>query len=138
MLRLSKLTDYSTVIMSYMAKKPEDIYSAAQMASALGIGAPSTSKILKKLVRHGLVQSLRGVKGGYLLARPPQQISIAEVIDAMEGPLGVTECSIEVGLCAQEANCTISHSWRHLNQVIRQSLDQVSLADMNHSSARRK
>lgn len=131
MLRLNKLTDYSTVIMSYMARKPGDIYSVAQTATALGITAPTASKILKRLARRGLVQSLRGAKGGYLLARSPEQISIAEVIDAMEGPLSVTECVVAKDLCAREASCSIRNNWRQLNQVIRQTLDQVSLADMN-------
>jgi FeS assembly SUF system regulator len=131
MLRLSKLTDYSTVIMSYMAQEPGGVHSAAQMAAALGIAAPTASKILKMLARGDLVLSQRGAKGGYLLARPPEQISIAEVIAAMEGPLGVTECSIVTGLCALEADCSIRNHWRHLNQVVRHSLDQVTLADMN-------
>lgn len=131
MLRLSKLADYSTVIMTYMAREPDAIHSAAQMAEALGIAMPTASKILKMLARRGLVLSLRGAKGGYLLARPPEQISIAEVIDAMEGPLGITECSIVAGLCAREEQCSIRGHWRHLNQVVRHSLDQVTLADMN-------
>ena len=131
MLRLSKLTDYSTVIMSYMAREPGDIYSVAQMAAALGMATPTASKIMKMLARRGLVQSLRGTKGGYLLARPPDQISIAEVIDAMEGTLGVTECSMRKGLCAREAGCSIRNNWRDINRVIRQKLDQVTLADMN-------
>ena len=131
MLRLSKLTDYSTVIMSYMAREPGDIYSVAQMAAALGMATPTASKIMKMLARRGLVQSLRGTKGGYLLARPPEQISIAEVIDAMEGTLSVTECSIRKGQCAREAGCSIRNNWRDINRVIRQKLDQVTLADMN-------
>ncbi|CAG4882467.1 Iron-sulfur cluster regulator IscR [Georgfuchsia toluolica] len=138
MLRLSKLTDYSTVILSYMAKKPEDIYSVARMAAALGIAAPSASKILKILARRGLVQSRRGTNGGYLLARPPEQISIAEVIDAMEGPLGVTECVVGKDLCAREAGCSIRNNWRQLNNVIRQTLDGVTLADMNRSPGGRR
>lgn len=133
MLRLGKLTDYSTVIMSHMAKKPGDVYSVAQLATALCIAAPTASKILKMLGRKGLVQSRRGTKGGYLLARAPEQISIAEVIDAMEGSFGVTECSAGPGLCAQESGCSMRNKWRDLNQVIRQTLDHVTLVDMNRS-----
>lgn len=133
MLRLSKLTDYSTVIMSYMARESVGIHSVAQMAAALDIAVPTTSKILKTLARGGLVQSLRGVKGGYMLSRPLEQISIADVIDAMEGPFGLTECSVRTGLCAQEVGCPIGSKWQHLNQVIRHTLDQVTLADMSRS-----
>lgn len=136
MLRMSKLTDYSTVIMSYMARQPRDVHSVTEMAAAVGVAAPTTSKILKTLARRDLVQSLRGAKGGYRLSRPPEQISIAEVIDAMEGPFGVTECSAVAGLCAQEAGCPLQRNWQRLNQVIRQALDRVTLADMSRPSFR--
>src|SRR6266581_3329886 len=107
MLRLSKLTDYGTVIMSYMARRPAGVHSAAQIAGALGVTLPTTGKVLKMLARHELLQSVRGAQGGYRLARAPERISIAEVIDALEGPFGVTECSVVVGLCAQEGGCPV-------------------------------
>jgi FeS assembly SUF system regulator len=136
MLRLSKLSDYGTVIMSYMAREPGDIHSVAEMAATLGITAPTVSKVLKTLARRDLVQSMRGAKGGYILSRPPEQISIAEVIDAMEGPFGMTECSVVAGLCAQEAWCPIRGSWLRLNQVVRRALSEVTLADMSGASFR--
>lgn len=133
MLRLNKLTDYSTVIMSHMARKPGNVHSVAEMVATLGVAAPTASKILKTLARRDLVHSLRGAKGGYMLSRPPEQISIIELIDAMEAPFGVTECSVAPGLCAQEIGCPIRGNWQHLNQVIRHTLEQVTLADMNLS-----
>ena len=135
MLRLSKLTDYSTVIMAYMAREPGNVHSVAKMSAVLGVAAPTASKIMKTLARRDLVQSLRGANGGYMLSRPPEQISIADVIDAMEGPIGVTECSVVAGLCAQEAGCPIRDNWRHLNQVVRHTLGGVTLADMNQIPA---
>lgn len=131
MLRMSKLTDYGTVIMSHMARRPHDVHSVSSMAAAVGVAAPTTTKILKTLARNDLVQSRRGAKGGYMLSRPPEQISIAEVIDAMEGPLGMTECGAVTGLCAKEASCPLRENWQRLNQVIRRTLDQVSLAEMS-------
>ena len=136
MLRLSKLTDYGTVIMSSMARCPSDLHSAADIALPLGVTPPTASKILKRLVRAGLVQSVRGVRGGYRLSRSPEQISITEVIDALEGPFGVTECSAVVGLCSQETDCTIRDHWQDLNQLIRHTLDRVTLADMSRPRLR--
>ena len=130
MLRLSKLTDYGTVIMTHMAREPGRIYSASEAAAAIGVAVPTASKILKMLARQNLLQSLRGAKGGYLLARPPGEISIAQVLNAMEGPTGITECSIAAGLCAQEGWCSIRANWQRINQVILRALNDVTLADM--------
>ncbi len=136
MLRMSKLTDYSTVIMTYMARRPEDVHSVAEVAAAIGVATPTTSKILKTLARAELVHSVRGAKGGYRLSRAPEEISIVDVIDAMEGPFGVTECTALAGLCVQEAGCPLRRNWQRLNQVIRRTLDQVTLADMSRPSFR--
>lgn len=133
MLRLSKLTDYGTVIMSHMARRPTSLHSAGEIATALGVTMPTSAKVLKMLARHELLQSVRGARGGYRLARPPECISIAEVIDALEGPFGMTECSVVVGLCAQEGSCPIRANWQQVNQLIRRSLTQVTLADMTCS-----
>ena len=90
MLRLSKLTDYGTVAMAHLARHPDRIHAAAELATAIGVAVPTASKILKMLARADLLRSVRGAKGGYMLSRPASEISIAEVIDAMEGPIGVT------------------------------------------------
>jgi FeS assembly SUF system regulator len=134
MLRLSKLTDYGTVIMTHMAREPERTYSAAGLAAALGVTAPTASKILKILVGGGLLVSLRGAKGGYTLAQPPGEISLVRIIEVMEGPFGVTECSATPGLCAQEACCSIKGNWQRINQSIRDALVDVTLAHMTQAS----
>ena len=131
MLRLSKLTDYSTVILFHMARRPSDVYSSAGVAAAIGLAATTTAKILKTLARQKLVHSVRGAKGGYMLARPPEQISIAEVIDAMEGSFGLTECGAHPGQCCREAACPSRENWQRLNAVVRRVLDGVTVADMS-------
>jgi len=133
MLRLSKLTDYSTVIMSYMARQPDDIYSVAEVAGVVGVAPPTASKILKTLARRNLVHSRRGMNGGYMLARAPGHISIAEVIEAMEGPFGLTECNVTAGLCVQEDQCRIRAHWQRIDRLIHHTLAQVTLSDMNRS-----
>jgi len=129
-LRLRKLTDYGTVIMTHMARNPGQICSAAEVAAEIGVSMPTARKILKMLARQQLLHSQRGAKGGYLLARPPQEISIAQVIDAMEGPAGMTECSIAAGLCTQEGTCSIRANWQRISLAIFHALDGVTLADM--------
>jgi Rrf2 family protein len=88
------------------------------------------SKVLKMLARGGVVESLRGINGGYLLPRPPALISLAEVIAAVDGPIGVTECSTLPGLCEQEAACAVRANWQKVNRLIYEALRQVTLADM--------
>jgi FeS assembly SUF system regulator len=130
MLRLSKLTDYSTVAMAHFARHPDRIHAAAELAAAIGVAMPTASKILKMLARANLLRSVRGAKGGYVLSRPPGEISIAEVIEAMEGAIGVTECSAMPGLCAQEGSCSIRGNWQRINRVIRDALGQMTLAEL--------
>lgn len=130
MLRLSKLTDYGTVIMTHMARDPVRTYNAAELAAAIGVALPTAAKILKTLVKGGLLVSVRGAKGGYLLSRSPGDISIARIIEAMEGPIGMTECGVTAGLCAQEGYCSIRANWQRINQVIRFALDHMTLAQM--------
>jgi len=129
-LRLSKLTDYGTVIMARMAREQDRIFAAPELAAAIGVATPTASKILKMLARGELLLSVRGAKGGYMLSRPAAEISVAHIIDAMEGPIGVTECSATSGLCAQEAACSIRGNWQRINLVIRRALGQITLADM--------
>lgn len=130
MLRLSKLTDYATVILSYMAKDFAQLFSAIGIAEATGIALPTVSKILKILVNAKVVVSMRGIKGGYALARPPEKISIAEVISALEGPIALTECSVTHEGCEQAIGCGIQGNWRLISQVIRNALETITLADM--------
>lgn len=131
MLRISKLADYATGVMSLAARRPEDVHSAAKVALALGIGQATASKILKLLAQGGLVKAQRGVKGGYVLARAPERISLAEIIDAIEGiPLGLTECSSMPGLCVQESGCLVRGNWQRISVTIRRALEGVTLADM--------
>jgi len=129
MFRLSKLADYGTVLLSYMARQPERTYSAAELAAQIGIGVATASKILKRLAKQGLVQSLRGACGGYQLARPAHAISLSEVIEALDGPINVTECGAGAGSCRSEAQCRVRGNWRRLGRVIQDALSDVSVAD---------
>lgn len=132
MLRISRLTDYATVIMTCLAQTPHDVLSTAQIAECTRLELPTVSKLLKQLSHAQLVESFRGVNGGYRLARAAKDINLAEIIEALEGPLGMTECAIPTGQCAREAYCSVRGNWRHINQAVGVALRAVSLADMLH------
>lgn len=130
MLRVSKLTDYATVVMTALADAPERIHSAQELAERARLELPTVSKLLKQLAHASLVESFRGVNGGYRLARAPERISIADIVIAMEGPIGMTECSAQAGLCGHEPHCGVRVNWKRINQAIAQALGSVTLADM--------
>ncbi|HUK02822.1 MAG TPA: SUF system Fe-S cluster assembly regulator [Steroidobacteraceae bacterium] len=130
MLRISKLTDYATVLLGTLAAEPGPLHTAAALAERTHIAAPTVSKLMKQLHRAGLVASTRGLKGGYQLARPATQISAAAILDALEGPLALTDCSVGHGNCCIEESCRVGRSWQRLNQAIRRSLQEVTLAQL--------
>jgi len=134
MLRVSKLTDYGTVAMTYLATDSGRLHSVSEIATEIRLAAPTVSKILKQLVHGGLVVSHRGAKGGYSLARPAAQISMLEIIDVLEGRVGLTECGSSPGLCVQESLCSIRTNWQRINGAVRDALAGVSLAEMAETS----
>ncbi len=138
MLRVSKLTDYATALMTLLAEAPDQVHSAQAMAERARLELPTVSKLLKQLAHAGLVESFRGVNGGYKLAREPGAISIADIVTAMEGPIGMTECSAQSGLCEHEAHCGVRVNWQHINRAISQALGRVTLADMLEPPPRRR
>ncbi|HYL03739.1 MAG TPA: SUF system Fe-S cluster assembly regulator [Steroidobacteraceae bacterium] len=130
MLRISRLTDYATVLLAALAGEPERVQTAAALAASTHIGAPTVSKLLKQLQRAGLVTSTRGLHGGYQLARPASEISAAAILDALEGPVALTDCAAGHGYCEIEGSCRVSRVWQRLNLAMRRSLYEVSLAQL--------
>jgi len=132
MIRLGKLTDYGLVLMSQIARHPSaEVQTARDLAVECHLPLPTVSKLLKKLLHSGLLKSHRGIKGGYNLALEPHLISLAEIIAALEGPLALTECSMEItGLCDLESLCPIKDNQRVISQVIRGALEKVMLSDL--------
>ena len=130
MLRMSRLTDYGTVVLAHLASNDSTCVSAAEVAQISGIALPTVSKLLKSLAKAELVRSTRGAHGGYRLARQPQKISAVEVIDALEGPVSITECSSSNSHCDYEHNCNVGNAWQRINIAIRRALDDISLADL--------
>ena len=136
MLRLTKMADYGTVVVTAMVGEPERTRSAGEIAAMIHVPAPTVSKILKILMRGGLVLSIRGAKGGYLLSRAPEAISLADIIQAMDGPIGMTECSVTPGICAQETSCTVRANWQRVNRAVIDVLRDITLDQMIQPVAR--
>lgn len=130
MLRVSKLGDYATVVMGYLALHEERYHCATEVAARTGIAAPTVAKVLKRLLRGGLVRSVRGQGGGYRLARPATGISVADIVHALEGPLAVTECNLGPGICVQDSACAIRAGWRRINRAVAEALAGISLAEL--------
>ncbi len=131
MFRITRQTDYGILLLSHMATSPvQQVHTAKDASRESGVPLPMVSKILKTLARAGLLTSHRGVKGGYSLSLPPERIPISRVIEALEGPIGVTECASHPGRCGQEDSCPTRPNWQRINVAVRDALDRVVLADM--------
>ena len=132
MFRVNKLTDYGIVLMAHVARSPEHtLHSSSTLAEGTHLPLPTVSKLLGQLTEHGLLVSHRGVKGGYTLPRDASAISIAEIILALEGPIGFTECGTEPGICEMETSCAIRVNSQIIGDVLRDALEKVTLADLN-------
>lgn len=116
--------------MTALAMAPERLCNAGELAEQTQISAPTVSKLLKRLSQAGLLESSRGAQGGYRLARAPENISMADVINALEGPIGLTECALHNGRCGIESDCSLRSNWQIITRAVREALDGVSLAEM--------
>ncbi|KGO99057.1 SUF system Fe-S cluster assembly regulator [Novilysobacter defluvii] len=130
MLRVTRLTDYATVVLTVLASDAARVMSAPELAERAGLETPTVSKVLKPLAQAGLVEGFRGANGGYRLTRSPGQIRLIEIVEAMEGPLAVTECSTHGGNCGIQDQCDIRAGWHHINEVVADALRSVTLAQM--------
>lgn len=131
MLRVSKLTDYATVVMSVMAEDASSVLSASELATRAGLETTTVAKVLKPLAQAGLVEGFRGSNGGYRLARKPGLITLADIVEALEGPLAMTECSTHGSRCGIQAHCDARPKWLRVNAVIAEALRGISLQSMH-------
>lgn len=132
MIRMSKLADYGLVLMTQFHRHRSQGHnlSARQMARETGLPLPMVSKVLKVLTREGLLVSHRGVSGGYALSKNSEDISVGDVLSALEGPIAMTECLETDGDCRQESVCPVRTNWGRINFAVRGVLDAISIADM--------
>ena len=131
MIRPSKLADYAVVLMAHMADAPEAVHSASGIAAATQIPAPTVSKILGAMGRSGLLNSRRGLNGGFSLARDAREISVADIVSAVDGPIALTNCIEDAhGDCDILSSCRMRGYWQKINQAVRAALEDVSLAEL--------
>src|SRR5260370_18771001 len=133
MIRLGKLTDYGLVLMTHIAQNHDRLlHTARSLAAESRLPLPTVSKLLKELLQGGLLVSHRGIKGGYSLARKPREISVAEIIAVIEGPISLTECSTDIsGLCDLDPCCPTKNNQRIISQAVRGPVDNVTLSDLS-------
>ena len=134
MLRVSRFTDYAIVVLVHLSKDPA-VQTAPGIAGALGLPEPTVAKVLKLLAGTGLVESQRGARGGYRLARPLREVAVGDVVAAMDGPVALAAC-VEGARpsCELEGNCPVHGRWQPVNDAVRAALAQVTLADMRNFS----
>ena len=131
MLRLSKKADYALIAMKHLAQKQDaTLASAREIAEAYDIPIELMAKVLQKLVRTGLLRSLQGTRGGYVLGRASSTISVGDIIEAIDGPFSVTACSTEKITCGQFGKCSIRDPLWRIKERIVAALGTVSLAGL--------
>ncbi len=131
MIRLSRLADYAFVLLTQIARAGVDSCSASVLAEQTSLPLPTVSKLLKILAKQGIVQAQRGVTGGYRMTRLASQISVAAIVEAVDGPIALTECvDNQEPHCVVESVCPMHGGWNKINQAVRTALAAVTLADM--------
>jgi FeS assembly SUF system regulator len=132
MIRLSRLADYGLVLMGRMAARPANVHTALGLSEDTQLPMPTVAKLLVRLTQGGLLISHRGAKGGYELARGPSDITVADIVVAVDGPIALTQCLEHgaAGACDVEPICPTRRGWNRLNDAVKRALTEVSLAEL--------
>ena len=130
MIILSKLADYGVIVATHLAAHPDRQETAAAIAAATRLPSATVSKLLKALAHAGLASATRGAAGGYRLARHPAAISVAEVVAAIDGDIGMTQCSVHSDDCERTTYCPTRPHWTAINRAVGAALSAISLDDM--------
>lgn len=131
MIKLSRMADYGVLLMTELARDQNTLRTASMLAASTSLPVPTVSKVLKLLSNGGLLESQRGAQGGYVLAHRVEQITVADIIGAVEGPIALTDCVGDDGaLCEIEAKCPTRTNWSRINAVMNEALGRVTLAEM--------
>src|ERR1700751_5934778 len=130
MIILSKLADYGVIVATHLAAHPDRQVTAGTVATETRLPKATVAKVLKALAHAGLVTAARGAGGGYRLARSATAISVAEVVAAIDGDIGLTQCSVHVEECARTTYCPTRPHWAAINRAVGEALAAVSLDAM--------
>lgn len=132
-MRIRRLTDYGIVLLVHMGAEPRRVFRASELSARTNLPQPTVGKLLRALTRKGLLASHRGARGGYRLAVSPDQVSIAQLIATLEGPLALTLCVPEAGgrtTCRHQSHCPAQSPWQRIQRAVLLALEDVSLGDM--------
>jgi FeS assembly SUF system regulator len=132
MLRITKMTDYAVLILANLALYDNKMLTAKEIASETHISLPTTQKILKKLNRKNLVISKQGASGGYSLDPETKKLSVATLLEKLDGDLSITQCSSNDDQCEVEDFCNIGNAWQMINQRVQWALNDITLGDLIH------
>jgi FeS assembly SUF system regulator len=131
MLRLNRMTEYAIFVLGSLAHRHGDFLATAHLAELTGLAQPTVAKVSKTLLAADLVETQRGVRGGYRLTKSMADISLVDIVEAMEGPIALTDCVDGAQVqCAISNCCFMSSHWNHVNLAIRNALNDVSLEDL--------
>ena len=134
MIRINKLTDYGIVVMTEIASMDSSkVHTAKEISQRSNIPLPTVTRLLKTLSNKGLLVSQRGNQGGYALAQSSSTISIASIIESIEGPIALTECSTNECACSYESNCNVEVPWQKINKTVKSALQEIKLNEMINS-----
>ena len=136
MLRLNRMTDYAILVLGALARRHGETLASGHLAQVTKLAQPTVAKVLKMLLAAELVETQRGVRGGYRLMKTLAQISLVDIVEAMEGPIAVTDC-IEGARhsCPASNCCCMRKHWNHVNYAIRRALMDVTLEDLTNPAA---
>ena len=137
MFKITQLTDYSLLILSLMSESPFRLYSASKLAEMTHLNLPTVARLLKNLSKQNFLQAHRGVKGGYSLKQKTEQLSLAKVLEALEGPIALTRCQLGDKFCTLAPSCQTKSPWQKINQQIVGLLNQTKLSDLSPSHYKR-
>ncbi len=131
MIKFSRLADYAVVVLAVLAKSDGGLMAASSLASESGLPEPTVAKVLKALSKGGVVESIRGVSGGYKIARAKNEITVAQIVTAIDGPVALTACVEDsTDECCYTGFCPVQGRWDRVNLAIRKTLEEITLADM--------
>jgi len=136
-LKLTKKADYGLIALRHLASVPGATSSTKDIADTYHLPVPLLAKVLQKLTRAGILSSVAGTNGGYKLSRDPQRISALEVVRAIDGPVILTHCFTEHGVCDQSENCTVREPLRRVHEAILELLNRFTITELAESPATR-
>ncbi len=131
MIILSKLADYGVIVATHLAAAAPEQVNAMHLAADTRLPQTTVAKVLKLLAKAGIVTAVRGAAGGYRLARAPQQVSVAQIIAAIDGSFGMTQCTSTLGPCDRLQFCPTRPHWHRINEAVGQALANVTLDEMS-------